>query len=354
MPVTEDRIAGVVALALVAAACNYSLPRLGGDGGGGDGGHDAQMVNRGCTAMCGATEMSDCCASPLVPGNANGAAMAGEMFYRSYDVGADGMFNTNMGFAATVSDFRLDTYEVTVGRFRAFVNAGMGTQANPPAERAGAHTQVPDSGWESSFNSSLNPSTSTLIAALGALGCGGTWTDTPGSNENLPMTCTTWYEAFAFCIWDGGYLPTEAEWNYTASGGNDQRAYPWSSPPSSTSISCSNANYDPNYPTGPFCVDSVGANGNAELVGSESPTGDGKWGQTDLGGNTVEWNLDWFASPYLTATCDDCANLTVATDRVVRGGSFATGAPTLRAANRDHAGPGFRALNAGVRCARAR
>ncbi len=48
-----------------------------------------------------------------------------------------------------------------------------------------------------------------------------------GSNENQPINCVTWYEAFAFCISDGGYLPTAAEWNYAAAGGSDQRAYPF-------------------------------------------------------------------------------------------------------------------------------
>jgi len=36
------------------------------------------------------------------------------------------------GHPATVTDFKLDVYEVTVGRFRRFVDAGRGTQAEPP------------------------------------------------------------------------------------------------------------------------------------------------------------------------------------------------------------------------------
>jgi hypothetical protein len=36
---------------------------------------------------------------------------------------------------------------------------------------------------------------------------GGTWTVTPGSNETRPINCVNWWEAYAFCIWDGGFLP---------------------------------------------------------------------------------------------------------------------------------------------------
>jgi formylglycine-generating enzyme required for sulfatase activity len=36
-------------------------------------------------------------------------------------------------------------------------------------------------------------------------------------------------EAYAFCIWDGGFLPSEAEWECAAAGGPDQREYPWGS-----------------------------------------------------------------------------------------------------------------------------
>ena len=45
-----------------------------------------------------------------------------------------------------------------------------------------------------------------------------------------------WFESYAFCIWDGGFLASEAEWNYAAAGGSEQRYYPWSSPATSTTI----------------------------------------------------------------------------------------------------------------------
>jgi hypothetical protein len=79
----------------------------------------------GLAATCGPSGNDDCCTSLLVPGGT---------FYRSYD----GVDFTDKSYPATVADFYLDKYEITVGRFRAFVNAGMGTQASPPASGAGA------------------------------------------------------------------------------------------------------------------------------------------------------------------------------------------------------------------------
>src|ERR1041384_1527074 len=94
---------------------------------------------------CGVSGKESCCDSPQVDG---------ETYDRSYDVAGDGN-SGNMNFPATISSFRLDKYEVTVGRFRAFVQANMGTQANPPQAGAGAHTNIAGSGWDPSWNTRL-------------------------------------------------------------------------------------------------------------------------------------------------------------------------------------------------------
>lgn len=141
-------------------------------------------------------------------------------------------------------------------------------------------------------------------------------------------------------------MPTEAEWNYASAGGNEQRAYPWSSPPTFLGIDCSYANYNP----GTYCVNPP--TGAVNRVGSESPKGDGKWGQSDLAGNVFEWTLDWYASPYPQNPCPDCANLTPATYRVFRGGNADDGATYMRAGYRDRVDATSRVKDVGVRCAR--
>src|SRR5262249_32553261 len=147
----------------------------------------------------------------------------------------------------------------TVGRFRQFVMAGQGTQANPPAAGGGAHPGIPNTGWDPAWNSYLVASTSVLTTIIKCNAMYGTWTDTPSGNENRPIVCIDWFEAPAFCGWDGGYLPTEAESMYAASGGSLQRAFPWSSPPTDLTLDCAHANYGgASWPT-TACV-AAGAN----------------------------------------------------------------------------------------------
>jgi formylglycine-generating enzyme required for sulfatase activity len=333
-------------MSMVIAACGrIRFDPLGGGDANGDGNASDSAPTLSCAglaATCGPAGTSSCCGSPLVPGGT---------FYRSYDVSGDGMY-ASMAYPATVSDFRLDTYIVTVGRFRQFVNAGMGTQQSPPATSAGARMlngMANQGGWDPTWNPSLTASAAALVSAVKCNATYQSWTDTPGANEALPMNCITWYEAFAFCVWDGGFLPTEAEFNYAAAGGNEQRAYPWSSPPASLAIDCMHANYDPDGTPATLCVSPP--NGGFNRVGSESPMGDGKFGQADLGGNIWQWTLDQYSTTYPTP-CNDCANLTLASKQTNRGGCFNDGPSAIRVGFRGNI-TNYHGFDHGVRCARA-
>jgi sulfatase modifying factor 1 len=270
--------------------------------------------------------------------------VTGGAFLRSYD----GVTYTDSSSPATVSSFRLDKYEATVGRFRAFVSAVVGGWA--PRAGDGKHTHLSaggvnggtETGWDPSWTASLAKTTAQWATNLQ---CGypyGTWTPAVGMNEGLPINCDTWFEAYAFCIWDGGFLPTESEWNYVAAGGSDQRVYPWSNPPSSTAAAYTDASYN--------CLGDTCSFLDILSVGSDA-AGNGKWGHSDLGGNVAEWNLD-FQAPYMTP-CSDCASLTVSPNRVLRGGGFSSDLPALLASSRDANAPTTRNEIYGIRCARA-
>jgi formylglycine-generating enzyme required for sulfatase activity len=253
---------------------------------------------------------------------------------------------TDKGYPATVADFYLDAYEITVGRFRQFVNVGLGTQATAPAPGTGAHPLITDSGWKLAWNTNLPANTDALKTAMKCNATYQTWTDLPGDNESRPQNCMSWYTAFAFCRWDGGRLPTEAEWNYAAAGGSEQREYPWGS-----GIDASQASYYVD-PTLQCMGDGTAGCSLADfiIVGSK-PAGNGKWGHADLAGNVREWTLDWFA-PY-QSLCRNCADLMTASNRVVRGGGFRSTAADLGAAVRSSASNAGHDWSVGARCARS-
>jgi formylglycine-generating enzyme required for sulfatase activity len=277
--------------------------------------------------ICGSTASSDCCAIDTIAGG-------------TFDRGYDAVTYTDQTNPATLSNYELDRYEVTVGRFRAFVlDYNAWRAAGHPFTGEGAHPTAAGTGWDPTWDSSLPAGGGQLGAALKCATGTQTWLDAPSSGDNLPINCVTWYEAFAFCAWDGGRLPTEAEWNYAAAGGSDQRVYPWSSPASSTSIDDADAVY-----CGGSCA-------NPKIAGSRSPSGDGKFGHADLAGNLAEWTFDW-AGPYRNP-CNDCADTAAEFGRAVRGGSFSDVAAQLLTSSLVSVPPDNRLATVGFRCAHA-
>ncbi|HTQ04342.1 MAG TPA: formylglycine-generating enzyme family protein [Polyangiaceae bacterium] len=251
-------------------------------------------------------------------------------------------------FSSTVSSFTLDAYEVTVGRFRNFVAAyDAWRAAGNPTAGSGANANVPESGWDPSFGDSLPKSADELTAAA-QCGVETYFTWASAGNDTLPINCVDWYTSFAFCIWDGGRLPTEAEWEYAAARGADNTLYPWGDSPVP----------DNTLNTGNLAVYNCMGDGDASgctfadilPVGSR-PDGNGRFGQSDLAGSVWEWDLDWYAD-YPTTPQTNYANLVPSSARMIRGGDWSSGAATLVAAGRYSYGfPTAHFTNVGFRCA---
>ncbi|WP_437839394.1 formylglycine-generating enzyme family protein [Sorangium sp. So ce1153] len=283
------------------------------------------MIPPSCVGLaetCGPGGNESCCATA--------EAVSGGTFNRSND----------SRYPATVSGFLLDRFQVTVGRFRKFVEAYPGSK---PAAGAGAHPRIDGSGWDAAWDGNLPEDAAALKAAVKCDPTYTTWRDTDEGTEHLPFNCAGWYLAFAFCAWDEGRLATEAEWNYAAAGGDEQRTYPWSKPASSTTID------------GTYAVYGCGWDGSCEfsdiqVVGSRSPAGDGRWGQADMAGNIWEWVLDWYAD--YPNECNNCSNMTTASKRAARGGSWGSGATYLLSYTRNSNVPSVRNYFIGARCAR--
>ena len=289
---------------------------------------------------CGASSES-CCTS---------AEVAGGTYYRTYANPGTGA--TGLADPATVSRFRLDKYLVTVGRFRQFVSAwNSGTGYTPPGG-AGKHTHLNagrglsataggyEPGWVTSDDGNISPTDANLACDLGY----STWTPSAESGESLPINCVNWWESYAFCIWDGGFLPSESEWEYAEAGGSQQREYAWGT--MAPGAGNQYAIYGCDYPGGSgTCTGTA----NMAPVGT-AILGAARWGQLDLPGDAWEWSLDWYA-PYVDP-CADCANLTPASFRAFRGGSFYGDASDLLPPNRYKYSPSNRGFDIGFRCAR--
>jgi len=302
-------------LALVCMACSSHEPSQGVD-----------PVRASCAQLSRECQQESCCVSLAIPP-------------QTFTLGGS---VESPSSAASVSAFSLDKYEVTVGRFREFIRAYDAWRgAGNPAAGAGAHPLIADSGWQEAW--SLSETAAELESEAGVQCSSLSQTFTVGSAE-LPINCVTWLEAFAFCAWDGGRLPTEAEWEAAATGGDAGWPFPWGMDepePARAAYDC----------TGDGSAAQDCAISDVLDVGSK-PAGAGRWGHQDLAGNVWEWVLDSYRA--YPAEARDYANVTTATYRTIRGSGWASEAADLRSPIRYNSLPTARRSEFGFRCAGVR
>ncbi len=230
-----------------------------------------------------------------------------------------------------VGAFVMDTYEVTVARFRRYWEAG---RPSLPCE-AVAYPGVaafPAIGF-------VREPYSTLLYG----DCN--WGASAGPYEAHPINCVDWYTAQAFCVWDGGRLPTEAEWELAARG-TDGRPWPWGAIAVGQQVCWGGRSPAP-----------------ARTCPEEDPafaSGTSPVGAWNMVGNVWEWAADnW--SGYRFTTCwnrprqtDPLCNSAATGNRVARGGCWNdTNAASVRAGARYVFAP-IPDARIGFRCVRGR
>ncbi|MEZ4301151.1 MAG: SUMF1/EgtB/PvdO family nonheme iron enzyme [Polyangiaceae bacterium] len=166
--------------------------------------------------------------------------------------------------------------------------------------------------------------------------------------EDYPVNSFSWPEAKAFCERTGKTLPTEAQWEWAADGG-EGHTYPWGDEPAS----CERADYTPGILPTPSGDAGCHAGGPSK-VGSH-PAGDRVWPTGhlhDMAGNVWEWCLDNY-KPYSGKDEVDPLHMESETAvHVVRGGGWNRSADGIRVSFRGGARYDYWVPGLGFRCVR--
>lgn len=181
------------------------------------------------------------------------------------------------------------------------------------------------------------------------------WRQPEGANEKAnraePVTQVSWNDANAFAKWAGKRLPTEAEWEFAARGGLENKEYAWGDElrPHGKPVA--------NWWQGEFPARNTiedGFLGRAPIK-SFAPNG---YGLYDVAGNVWEWTADWFDENYYSQSPrENPIGAVSGQERVMRGGSFLCAenyCTNYRVAGRSHSSPETGLNNVGFRCVRTK
>jgi len=176
-----------------------------------------------------------------------------------------------------------------------------------------------------------------------------------GGRADHPQNAISWNEARKFCEWvaPGGHLPSEAEWEYAATG-PEHHIFPWGDTPVPNCFNGTSVMDDEpgEKPCGCNPCMTPGCSGTSP-VGSK-PSGQSWCGALDMAGNVEEFVSDTCHDSYKGAPADGTAwEEGPSNCRMRRGGSFLVDAPKLRTAVRRVASGGDNEAKGGGRCARS-
>lgn len=155
--------------------------------------------------------------------------------------------------------------------------------------------------------------------------------------DNCPVENVSWNDIQEFLkklnqITGKNYrLPTEAEWEYAARGGNKSNGYTYSGSNTIDNVAWYSSN----------------SSNKTHPVGEKQAN---ELGIYDMSGNVFEWCSDWF-DDYSSGSQTNPTGPSFGSDRVVRGGGWVHSATVCRVANRRKFTPGTRDSIFGFRLA---
>lgn len=249
-----------------------------------------------------------------------------------------------------VDPFLMDATAVTNAEFKRFI------------DETGYVTEAEQFGWSFVFDMFLSEDTlkkceqRVQAAPWWVVVEGAVWNCPEGPDSNIqdrmdhPVTHVSWNDAEAFCKWAGKRLPTEAEWEYAARGGLEQKRYPWGD-----ELTPDGEHYC-NIWQGKFPVHNEESDGYLGTAPVDAFPANG-FGLYNVSGNVWEWCADWFATNiHKRGGKDNPTGPQSGDARVMRGGSYLchkSYCNRYRVAARTSNTPDSSTGNVGFRCAKS-